>query len=134
MTRNGARRLVLVLTGLACVAGSYPLLPSLFAPTAISPGDQMILGIFIPIGVFLLLAARNPAANRSLILCVAWANLAHAAVMMIQGIRHPGEAPSGPVGLAIMASISVALIVLAPAQPASRPAAAEASVPAVSRN
>ena len=121
--------MVLVLPGLVCIAGSYPLLPSLFAPTDISPGDQMILGIFIPIGVFLVLAVRHPAAHRSLILCVAWANLAHAAVMTIQGIRHPGQAPSGPVGLAIMALISVALIVLAPATPASL-AAAQASLPA----
>ena len=102
----------------------------------IVPQVGLVLRVYVDglTAVFLLLAARNPAANRSLILCVAWANLAHAAVMMIQGIRHPGEAPSGPVGLAIMASISVALIVLAPAQPTSRPAAAEASVPAVSRN
>ncbi len=114
MIRERTLQAVLVLLGLACLAGGYILVNSLLGRWSMPPGDQMILAIFLPIGVFLLLAVRNPTAHRTLILAVAWANLSHAAVMAIQGMQHPADAPSGPLGLAVMASISVALLALAP--------------------
>ena len=83
------------------------------------PGDQMILGIYIPMGVFLLLAVRNPSANRTVILGVGWINLAHDAVMALQWYQNPSGAPSDLLGLGILGVISLALIVLAPPAPTS---------------
>ena len=49
--------------------------------------DPMFLSFFIALGPFLLLAARNPPAHRSLIIFTAWWNLAHAAVMTIETVQ-----------------------------------------------
>jgi len=49
--------------------------------------DPMFLSFFIALGPFLLLAARNPPAHRSLIVFTAWWNLAHAAVMSIETVQ-----------------------------------------------
>jgi hypothetical protein len=47
----------------------------------------MIMSIYVTLGIFLLLAVRDPAANRSLIAFHGWANLAHAGVMAAQEYR-----------------------------------------------
>ncbi len=117
MIRERGLKVVLVLVGLAFIAGAYLLLKSLLGQWDMVPGDQMILGIYVPMGVFLLLAARNPSANRTLILCVGWINLAHDAVMTVQWYQNPKGAPSDVLGLSILALISLALIVLAPPAP-----------------
>jgi hypothetical protein len=51
-----------------------------------STATPMLESVLMTLGVFLVLAARNPPANRSLILYGAWANLAHAAVMALMAI------------------------------------------------
>ena len=47
----------------------------------------MFLSFFIPIGIFLLVAARRPSEHRSMIALVAWWNISHAVVMAIQTIE-----------------------------------------------
>lgn len=59
----------------------------------------------------MLLAARNPLANRSLIAFTAWLSIAHAAVMVILEL----QTPSGCSAVALLGGIGVLLIVLAPA-------------------
>jgi hypothetical protein len=46
--------------------------------------EPMFLSFFIPIGIFLLLAARKPSEHRSMIALAAWWNISHATVMAIQ--------------------------------------------------
>jgi peptidoglycan/LPS O-acetylase OafA/YrhL len=46
--------------------------------------DPMFLSFFIPVGVFLLIAARRPSEHRSMIALAAWWNISHATVMAIQ--------------------------------------------------
>jgi len=71
----------------------------------------------------LLLAARNPSANRSLIAFTAWSSFAHAAVMSYQAFRNL-VAHGELIGSAVLVIIGVALIALAPAkQPVERPSA-----------
>ena len=41
---------------------------------------QMIVGVYAVWGVFLILAANNPGANRSLISFTVWASVVHAAI------------------------------------------------------
>jgi hypothetical protein len=77
------------------------------------PALAMMLSVYVPLGVFLLLAARNPSANRSLIAFTAWSSFAHAALMAVQAFRNfiaRGEL----LGVAVLVIIGVALIALAP--------------------
>ncbi len=119
MVRHRVLQVLLVLLGLALLSGLYPLLGALihWRTTNISAADQMILGIYAPIGVFLLLAARAPGEHRSLILCIGWSNLAHDAVMVVQGI-HAGSLRQDWLAFAVIAVVSVALIALLPARQA----------------
>jgi hypothetical protein len=47
----------------------------------------MFLSFFIPIGVFLLVAARKPSEHRSMIALAAWWNISHGVVMAIQTVE-----------------------------------------------
>jgi len=45
---------------------------------------EMILTIYATLGVFLILAARNPLENRSLIWFTVWSSIAHGGIMAVQ--------------------------------------------------
>ena len=112
MRRERLLKIVLVLTGAIFLAGSFPLV--MFFSR--DPGVAMIMSIYVTMGIFLLLAVRNPAANRTLIAFVGWANIAHAAVMALQEYRHVIEPRELP-GIALFFVIGVLLITLLPARP-----------------
>ena len=75
----------------------------------------MILGIYIALGVFLLIAAREPREHRSLILFAGWSTLAHDGVMIVQGIQYH-DLRGDLIGFAIAGVMGLAFIVLAPAR------------------
>ena len=50
---------------------------------------MMIVGIYATLGIFLIRAASNPAANRSLIWFTIWSSLVHAAIMAVQALQNP---------------------------------------------
>src|SRR6476619_1361615 len=50
---------------------------------------QMILGVYATLGVFLLIASRDPLAHRSLIWFTVWSSVVHGAVMAVQAVTHP---------------------------------------------
>ena len=52
---------------------------------------QMIVGLYAVWGVFLILAANNPGANRSLISFTVWASVVHAAIMTVQALGDEHE-------------------------------------------
>ena len=109
MWRERAQKVVLVVVGLLFSALVYPLM--MFVRQ--EPALAMMLSVYVTLGVFLLLAARNPSANRSLIAFTAWSSFAHAAVMGVQAFRNfiaRGEL----LGVAVLVIIGVALIALAP--------------------
>jgi len=74
MRRERALKIVLVIVGLLFCAGVYP--QTMFFSR--EPAVPMIMSIYVTLGVFLLLAVRNPSANRSLIAFKAWSSLVHA--------------------------------------------------------
>ena len=84
----------------------------------------MMLSLYVTLGVFLLLAIRNPPASRSVIAFTAWSSFAHAALMGTQALRNM-VARGELIGVAVLVVIGVALIALAPtdqnAESASRP-------------
>jgi drug/metabolite transporter superfamily protein YnfA len=102
--------------GLLFSAGIYPLMLMVKQDPAVA----MMMSLYVTLGVFLLLAARNPSEHRSLIAFTAWSSFAHAAVMSFQVFRNliaRGEL----IGSAVLVVIGVALIALAPAkQPVER--------------
>jgi hypothetical protein len=86
-------RIALVVVGLIFVVGVYPLTvlwPSGWVwHTGQSEYLQMILGIYATLGVFLVLAARDPRAHRSLIWFTVWSSVVHGGIMAIQSVVHP---------------------------------------------
>ncbi len=53
--------------------------------------EQMIMGIYATLGVFLIRAARDPMANASLIWFTVWSSVVHAGIMLAQAIVDPTE-------------------------------------------
>jgi hypothetical protein len=107
--RERALKVVLVVVGLIFSALVYPVM--MFARQ--DPSLVMMLSLYVTLGIFLLLAARAPSANRSLIAFAAWSSLVHAVVMAAQALLNliqRGEL----VGSAGLIIIGVSLIVLTP--------------------
>lgn len=48
--------------------------------------EQMIMGIYATLGIFLLLAAKNPLAHASLIWFTVWSSIVHGGIMLVQAI------------------------------------------------
>ncbi len=116
MNRERALKVVLVLVGLLFSAGIYPLVATV--RSELQPGKEngvpMILSLYVTLGVFLLLAARNPSANRSVIAFAAWSSFAHASVMAIMSIQLPNQRGELLITTAALSIIGALLIVLAP--------------------
>lgn len=122
MIRERALKTILVLVGLLFSAAVYPVIGGLRDPTHSDTGDTMMMGIYFVLGVFLLIAVRNPSAHRSLIAFAAWSSFAHAVVMSVLGFEISSERVGFLVGSAVLVLIGVALIVLAPRKQAATPA------------
>ena len=74
----------------------YPLAmfwPSGWAWHAGAPHESdyfmMIVGVYATLGIFLILASRDPAANRSLILFTIVSSVVHALIMAVQSFQGP---------------------------------------------
>jgi len=118
MIRERVLKVLLVLLGLAFSAGIYPIVTSVQDGWKTNKEDAlpMMLSLYVTLGVFLLMAARNPSANRSVIAFAAWANIAHGAVMAVMAVHLPNEREDLLIGGAVFAVIGLVLIVLAPAK------------------
>ena len=117
MWRERTLKIVLVVVGLLFSAGIYPLIGSLLHPAGSDMGDTMMLSLYVTLGVFLLIAVRNPSAHRSVIAFAAWSSFAHAVAMSILGLEIPSQKVGFLVGSAVLVVIGVALIALNPARP-----------------
>ena len=112
MNRERALKIVLVVVGLLFSGGVYPLMMFLLHPGQEEAALPMMLSVYVTLGVFVLLAARNPSANRSLIAFTAWSSLAHAAVMLVQSFQLANERGHLLGGVALFGIVGVALIVV----------------------
>ena len=89
-----ALRIALVIIGLIFIFGIYP--QTVVWPSGWSWGHghshylMMIIGIYATLGVFLLIAARNPLAHSSLIWFTVVSSVVHAAIMADQALE-PGH-------------------------------------------
>ncbi|QMT59092.1 DUF6632 domain-containing protein [Legionella sp. PC997] len=87
-------RMALIIFGLVFIFVIYPLTflwPSGWAwhQSGHNVYLQMILGVYATLGVFLLLAARNPVQHLSLIWFTVWSSVVHGAIMAIQSFYYP---------------------------------------------
>ena len=111
-------RIALVVFGLIFLVGVFPM--KMFWPSGWrwipnqSHYEQMILGVYATLGVFLLLAAREPRLHRSLILFAAWSSLVHGGIMAAQAFRG-GEMGHMLGDIPALALVGVVLLLLAPA-------------------
>ena len=88
-------RIALVAFGLTFIFGIYTL--GLLWPSGWTWGQghshylMMIIGVYATLGVFLLMASRNPDAHRSLIWFTVWSGAVHGGIMAIQALGEPME-------------------------------------------
>ncbi len=95
-TRIKYLRFALQLVGLIFVFGIYTL--SIVWPSGwvwhtghTSHYLQMILGVYATLGVFLLIASRNPLTNLSLIWFTVWSSVVHAGIMTMQALANSDQ-------------------------------------------
>jgi hypothetical protein len=110
-------RVALLLVGLIFIFGIYSLTiiwPSGWSwHTGHSDYLQMILGVYATLGVFLLVASRNPLAHLSLIWFTVWSSVVHAGIMAVQSLANPehmghlwGDVPALLVVAAVLALLT----------------------------
>jgi peptidoglycan/LPS O-acetylase OafA/YrhL len=117
MTRDRALRIALVAFGIAFLL-VYPLMkiwPSGWMWQPSQPEyEQMIVGVYATLGVFLILAARRPEEHRSLIWFAVWSSLVHGGIMAVQAALDPEERGHWPGDIAALFLVAIVLAALAP--------------------
>jgi len=119
MKRQRTLQVVLVLVGLVYSFWGYFLFETLWQSKWLGHNDvlPMFLTLNTVLGVFLLLAVRQPVKHRSLIAYGAWSSLAHGFTMTIQSAEaaaHGMHRKDGPLDIVLFALIGVALLALLP--------------------
>ena len=117
-TRLFYLRGALIVFGLIFIFGIYPLgivWPSGWAWHAEGRSEyyEMILGIYATLGVFLIIASRDPMAHTSLIWFTVWSSLVHGAIMAAQSLsnaRHMGHLWGDVLALVAVAGVLAALM------------------------
>jgi hypothetical protein len=95
MDSNGLLRVALIAVGLIFVFGIYPL--GIVWPSGWTWGHghshylMMIVGVYATLGVFLLLASRDPQAYSSIIWFTVWSSVVHGVIMAAQSFTDPME-------------------------------------------
>jgi hypothetical protein len=120
-------RIALLLVGVIFLVGIYPLTiiwPSGWAWHTTGRSDylEMILGVYATLGIFLLIASRNPLANLSLIWFTVWSSVVHGGIMAVQSLtnsEHMGHLWGDVLALFVVAAV---LGILTPRGVAAKPA------------
>jgi hypothetical protein len=118
VTRLRYLRVALVLVGLIFILGVYPFMTWWPTGWRWQPNqleyEQMILGVYATLGVFLLIASRNPLQNRSLIWFTVWSSLVHAGIMTVQAINAPAEHGHLMGDIPALGIVAIVLAILTP--------------------
>jgi len=79
---------------------------------------MMIVGVYATLGVFLLIAARDPQAHRSLIWFTVWSSIVHSAIMAVQSMpaEHHGHLMGDVPALFLVAGVLGGLLVWSDAE------------------
>jgi peptidoglycan/LPS O-acetylase OafA/YrhL len=123
MDRNRWLRVALVAFGIAFLL-VYPLMIVWPSGWAWQPSqheyEQMIVGIYATLGVFLLRASRQPEAHLSLIWFTVWSSVVHGGIMAVQASVDPAEHGHLPGDVAALLLVAAVLAVLTPRGAAAR--------------
>ncbi|MFW6193452.1 MAG: DUF6632 domain-containing protein [Gemmatimonadota bacterium] len=88
-------RYALVAVGIVFVVGIFVLMRVWPAGWQWQPAqaeyELMIVGVYATLGVFLLLAARDPLEHLSLIWFTVWSSVVHGGIMLVQALMDPAE-------------------------------------------
>lgn len=106
-------RIALLLVGIIFIVGIYPstiLWPSGWSwhTEGRSPYLEMIVGVYATLGVFLIIASRDPMRHRSLIWFTVWSSLVHGGIMAVQSVVYPNSI--GHLWGDVLALLSVAAV------------------------
>lgn len=117
-------RIALIVFGLTFLVGLYPLglvWPSGWSwHTGYSDYYWMIVGVYATLGLFLVAAARDPLAHRSLIQFTIWSSVVHGLVMTFQSFA-PGSHGHLMGDVPALFLVAVVLGVLLPREPRRTP-------------
>lgn len=98
MTRLKALKIVLVVVGVFFMVGLMPMMTFWPASWAWEPRqseyEQMIMGVYATLGLFLVLASFKPMEHRSLIQFTIWSSFVHATIMLVQALVDKHEHPN----------------------------------------
>lgn len=115
--RRQKLRIALVVFGIACLL-VYPLMIVWPSGWAWQPSqheyEQMIVGIYATLGIFLLWASRAPEAHLSLIWFTVWSSVVHGGIMAVQAVVDPAERGHLPGDVAALFLVAVVLATLTP--------------------
>ena len=116
MTQDRPLRIALLIAGLIFLVGLLPLTIVWPAGFMWEPRqaeyEQMIIGVYAVLGIFLIIASRGPAEHRSLIWFAVWSSLIHGLIMLAQALRDPVERPNlmGDVPALILIAVVLAAL------------------------
>jgi hypothetical protein len=112
-------RIALVVTGLTFIFGIYTL--GILWPSGWVWGQghpqhylMMIIGVYATLGVFLLIASRNPYAHKSLIWFTVWSSVVHAVIMGVQAFVDTAERGHLVGDVPALVLVAIVLAVLMP--------------------
>jgi uncharacterized protein DUF6632 len=111
-------RIALVAVGLTFIFGIYTL--GIVWPSGWTWGHGhshylfMIIGVYATLGVFLLIASRDPAAHKSLIWFTVWSSVVHGLIMGVQSFNDPAERGHLIADVPALFIVAIVLAVLMP--------------------
>jgi hypothetical protein len=94
-TRLRYLRIALIVFGVIFTFGVYPL--GVVWPSGWTWGQghshylMMIVGVYATLGIFLMIASKNPVAHTSLIWFTVWSSAVHAVIMAVQALKDAKE-------------------------------------------
>jgi hypothetical protein len=111
-------RIALIVIGLTFIFGIYLL--SIVWPSGWTWGHghshylMMIIGVYATLGVFLIIASRNPGAHMGIIWFTIWSSIVHAAIMGAQSLSDANEHGHLVGDVSALILIAIILAVLLP--------------------
>jgi uncharacterized protein DUF6632 len=117
-SRQQYLRIALIVFGVIFTFGIYPL--GLVWPSGWTWGHEhshylmMIIGVYATLGVFLLMASRDPARNTSLIWFTVWSSAVHAVIMAYQSFADSAERGHLVGDVPALLLVAIVLAVLTP--------------------
>ena len=113
-SRERARTALLAVMGLVIfVFAIIPVVQSMLQAPRCTAGP-MLNAVLATLGVFVVLASRNPTAHRSLIQFAIWSSFTHAAIMLVMSFQVPAQRGVLLASAAVTALAGVLLLATVP--------------------